>query len=103
MVPNNASMTTSRWIVCLLCLLGFLGAPVLGQATYPTRPAEGAFVVDAANLIEPTDKAKIRATCESLQMTKGIPLIVVTISAMSDYGASGWPIERYAMNLFDEW
>jgi uncharacterized protein len=92
------------WIILLPALAFLLGfAQAQAQVTYPPRPPEGEFVSDAANLIEPQDKAKIRASCESLLQTKGVPLLVVTINSLADYGASGWPIERYAMNLFDEW
>jgi uncharacterized protein len=99
-------MNTRTWIVAFLCLLGVLSgfAPAAkAQATYPPRPAEGTYIADAANLIGPEDKVKIRAACEQLQSAQGIPLMVATISSMADYGASGWQIERYAMNLFDEW
>src|SRR5258705_269389 len=34
---------------------------------------------------------------------KDLALVVAPIDSMSSSGASGWPSERYAMNLFDGW
>jgi uncharacterized protein len=96
-------MNIRAMALILVCLLGFLGSPSLGQVKYPPRPAEGEFVVDTANLVDPQDKAKINDVCKQLLQNQGIPLLAVTISSMADNGASGWQIERYAMNLFDEW
>src|ERR1051325_1283728 len=100
--PNNPAMTRP-WLLWLVAAVAFLTGTAHAQVTYPPRPAEGEFLADAASLIQPQDKAKVRSTCEALLQSKGVPLLVVTINSMSDYGASGWPIERYAMNLFDEW
>jgi uncharacterized protein len=101
-IPNNPAMTRP-WLLWLVAAVAFLTGTAHAQVTYPPRPAEGEFIADAASLIQPQDKAKVRSTCEALLQSKGVPLLVVTINSMSDYGASGWPIERYAMNLFDEW
>src|SRR5262249_3844384 len=103
-IPKNLAMNIRALLLTLACMLGFLGTPSLGQVSYPARPVEGEFVVDSANLIDPQDKAKIRETCQQLpESSNHIALMAVTINSMADQGAGGWQIERYAMNLFDEW
>jgi uncharacterized membrane protein YgcG len=83
-------------------LLGFT-TPVAAQVTYPPRIGEREFVGDFADLIDPADEEQIKAAASKLLTEQGIPLVVVTINSMADYGAKNWPIERYAMNLFAEW
>ncbi len=78
-------------------------APALADVTYPTRPMDRGFIADEAKLISPEDAAKIKAIGDKLLTDKRVPLIVCTITSMADHGASGWTIERYAMNVFDEW
>lgn len=89
------------WVVLSLSLS--LAPAALGQVTYLARPAEGEFVADGAALLAPQDRAAIVATSSKLLAEQGVPLWVVTINSLADYGAAGWPIERYAMNLFAEW
>ena len=86
----------------LLSLLASL-TTASGQVTYPQKIGEREFIADKAEVITPGDKDKIRAICSRLLDERGIPLVVVTITSMAEYGAANWQIERYAMNLFDEW
>jgi len=46
---------------------------------------------------------RIREVCGTLLDEKQVPIVVVTIPRLASYGAGDWTIERYAMNLFDEW
>lgn len=87
----------------LFLLLTVLATQAAAQVTYPERIGQREFIADLADLISTEDEATIRAACTTLLDERGIPLIVVTITSMADYGAPNWPIERYAMNLFDEW
>ncbi len=84
-----------------ICLNGTQGA--LGQVRFPQRPAEGAFILDEAGLLEAQDGEAVRERCTALLAEKRVPLIVVTIDSMDAYGAGGLTIEDYARRLFDRW
>ncbi|HYE61008.1 MAG TPA: TPM domain-containing protein [Phycisphaerales bacterium] len=99
-------LTRSRpwWLLVLVAVLPVLTpCSAKAQVTYPPRPAEGQFVSDLAELIKPEDEAAVTKSADAFLKSKGIPVIVVTINSLADYGAARWPIERYAMNLFGEW
>lgn len=85
--------------VCLFAA----AAPAAAQVSYPPRPAQGEFILDEAKLLKAEDAAEIRKVCGEVLAAKRSPIVVVTIKSLSSYGASGWPIQRYAMNLFAEW
>jgi uncharacterized protein len=90
---------TSAAVVLLLAS----ALPACPQVRYPPRPAAREFIVDEAGLLKPDDAAEIRRLCDQVLTDKRAPIIVVTLRSLADYGASGWPVERYAMNLFSEW
>lgn len=92
----------TMWMILAAALLA-LAPTARAQVSYPPRPDPQEHVFDAASLVSPTDKGTINAIGAALLHDQGIPIVVVTIESMAKYGASGWPIERYAMNLFDEW
>ena len=73
------------------------------QVTYPDRPAQRQFVVDQAKLLEADDAVQIGRLCEKTLTEKKVPIIIVTINSLKDYGAGNWKISRYAQNLFDDW
>ena len=75
----------------------------LAQVRYPARPGDREFIVDEAGLLKPEDAAEIRRLANEALTKKRAPIVVVTIKSLADHGAAGWPIERYAMNLFSEW
>ena len=82
----------------------FLTAPPSqNQVRYPARPEPRAFILDEAKLIKSDEAAEIRILCDEVLTKKKAPIIVVTIPSLAAYGARGWPIERYAMNLMGEW
>jgi uncharacterized protein len=70
---------------------------------YPAKPGPRDFVLDEARLLTSDDAAAVKALCDEALTKKRAPIIVVTIPSLATYGASGWPIERYAMNLMSEW
>jgi uncharacterized membrane protein YgcG len=73
------------------------------QVKYPARPAQGEFILDDAKLLTNDDASQVRKICGEVLAAKRAPIVIVTIKSLADYGASGWPIQRYAMNLFSEW
>jgi len=77
--------------------------PAQEQVRYPARPEPRTFILDEAKLIQPDEAAEIRILCDEVLTKKKAPIVVVTIPSLEQYGAKGWPIERYAMNLMSEW
>jgi uncharacterized membrane protein YgcG len=106
MMVNERDRTMMRgwlsfvpWLACWL-----LAAPIAtAQVRYPPRIADREFVLDEANLISQEDRQSIVAAATRALDEHRVPIIVVTIPSMDVYGAGGWSIERYAMNLFSEW
>ncbi len=91
-------MNTFLMSAVLLC------APTAADdVRYPSRPGPREFVLDEAKLLTADDTAAVKALCDEALTKKRTPIIVVTIPSLAAYGASGWPIERYAMNLMSEW
>jgi uncharacterized protein len=66
-------------------------------------PAEGAFVQDLAQMVKSDDVLAIREIGEQLLSDLAIPIIVVTVDSMGQYGGSNWRIETFARILFDQW
>ncbi|HZE95411.1 MAG TPA: TPM domain-containing protein [Planctomycetota bacterium] len=74
-----------------------------GDVRYPPKPGPREFILDEAKLLSSEDAAEIRTFCDEALSKKRAPIIVVTIPSLEAYGAGGWPIERYALNLMSEW
>jgi len=89
----------------LLSAAGLILAADLSAAglRYPPRPGKRQFIVDEADLIKPEHEQEIRSICDKLLTEKAVPIIVVTIRSMAEYGAAGWDIRVYAQNLFNTW
>jgi len=88
----------------LLLVLALLGATQGNDGVrYPAKPGPREFILDEAKLLKPEAAAEIRNLCDEALTKKKAPIIVVTIPSLEAYGAKGWPIERYAMNLMGEW
>ncbi len=87
----------------LLSLVLLCAAPAQETVRYPAKPGPREFILDEAKLLKPEDAAEIRTLCEEALSRKRAPIIVVTIPSLAAYGASTWPIERYAMNIMSEW
>ena len=71
--------------------------------TFPDKPPQSDFFVDAASLLDEGARAAINDTALSLLQQEQIPLFVVTIPSLSSYEASALGIEGYATQLFDHW
>ncbi len=89
-------------VVALLSLILPAGNAA-AQVSYPTRPAQGAYIADAADVITDADEQVIRQVAAAVEAEHGVPIIVVTLTSFADYGARGWSVERYAHNLYDEY
>src|SRR5579862_7826177 len=91
-------MNTLLLSAALLCV-----APGADDVRYPAKPGPRDFILDEAKLLSAEDNAAVKALCEEALTKKRAPIIVVTLPSLADYGARGWPIDRYAMNLMSEW
>ena len=80
-----------------------LGLGATAQDISIDRPGEREFIRDLANLIELDDETQIRETSDKLLTDQAIPIIVVTIDRMANYGGSGMRIETFAMLVFNQW
>ncbi|MBL4635670.1 MAG: TPM domain-containing protein [Kofleriaceae bacterium] len=93
------------WIrICLVAAVVLSATVASAQegVDFPERPDDRGFINDSANLIDGTDDEEIRFIADSLLTDKAVPIIVVTISSLSDYNAYNG-IESYARDLFDHW
>jgi uncharacterized protein len=73
------------------------------QVRYPARLGEHEFIYDEAKIIKPEDAAEIKQVGEALLSEKSIPMAVVTLKSLNDYGAGAWRLESYAHHLFAHW
>lgn len=80
-----------------------IAAPTLADVTFPERIGQREFILDEADLISDADEQTIRTICDTLLTERQIPIIVVTIDSLADYGARHMTIEQYAFDLFNEW
>jgi uncharacterized protein len=67
----------------------------------PPGPRE--FILDKAGKIDPATQGHLRQACDKLLTDRAIPIIVVTINSMAEYGGTGMRIETFARLLFDQW
>jgi uncharacterized protein len=87
----------------LMAVLLLVAQPAQEGVRYPARPGPRDFILDDAKLLKPDDATEIRILCDEALTKKKAPIVVVTIPSLEAYGAKGWPIERYALNLMSEW
>lgn len=80
-----------------------LALAALLQVRYPPAPEIGDVLRDEAGMLSKEQAEAIRRASREVQTAKQAPIFVCTIPSLAAYGAGGWPIERYAMNLFAEW
>jgi uncharacterized protein len=77
---------------------------VMAQDFAIEPPGEREFVQDLARMVTAEDVVAIREIGDQLLTDTAIPIIVVTIDSMSQYGGGGsWRIETFARVLFDQW
>src|SRR5437867_12167167 len=85
----------------LRSLLLALLAPLAPPPDYP-KPVDD-HVDDFAKVLTEDAAAKVKEIARAVRSEKGIPIVVVTVGSLADYGASDWSVERYATNLYNEW
>jgi uncharacterized protein len=100
-----------RWVTRGLALLVYLsfGTSTGAQVQFPPKPEPDHFYLDMAGLIPATEEGQVGVGAEidgiagALLREEQIPLIVVTIPSLLDYGAAGYTVDRYATDLFNNW
>lgn len=92
-------------LAVVACFITLCSAVAIAQerAINIDRPGDREFIVDRAGLIEAADGEQIRTLCDTLLTDQAIPLIVVTVESMAQYGPPGIQIETFARLLFDQW
>jgi len=93
----------TRLIPLALALLTIVPVCARAEVTYPDRPGEREFILDRADLVTDAHEERIREICDTLLTEKRLPIVVVTIGSLSDYGAGHLSIEEYAFELFNRW
>ena len=99
---NFGKVSVSVTCIIVAGIIGLVSA-AQGQEITIDRPGDREFVRDLADLITLDDETKIRETCDSLLTDQVIPIVVVTIDSMTNYGGVGMRIETFAMLLFNQW
>lgn len=92
---------TRGGIVC--ALLALATVPVSAQQIAIDPPGPNEFIRDNAGLLDVQDRQRIETLCASLLSEKAIPIIVVTITEMVEYGGEGMRIETFATLLYNQW
>jgi len=97
-------MWGTRALCCLAVFLVAGSAAHAGDLTFPERP-DGAtrWIVDAAGMLDAGDAGRVNAIARELLRDKQIPVLVVTIPTLGDYGSRGSSIASNARALFDAW
>jgi len=93
----------TRSIALVVALAAVFAAPGFAQKIPLSPPGERDFVLDAAEMLTDADVQRIKAACDKLLTETAIPIVVVTISSMKNYGFPDWRIETFARTLFDQW
>jgi uncharacterized protein len=87
----------------ILFLICALPAHLASQTIKLERPGPREFVIDRANMIDPSDISSIQGECDELLTDHTIPLFVVTIESMGRYSSQSTAIEQFASLLYNQW
>ena len=101
MPPWKAWLVGSLWMATL-CPLAAWSQPTL-ELQLPERPREGVYVMDLAGMLSAPDRDAVSSMARETQAQKGIPILVVTVFSLAEFGAGGMSIEAFARTLFDRW
>ncbi len=96
------SISKGLLIACIV-VLGGATAHAQERTINLEPPGPREFILDRAGLVNDADREQIRTIGDSLLSEKGIPIVVVTIESMAQYGPPGIRIETFATLLFDQW
>ncbi|AUH71356.1 TPM domain-containing protein [Legionella sainthelensi] len=91
------------WQRLLFIMLSLVITTSSFAINFPNKPTNDSFIVDEANLLEPTTTKQINELIFQVWNEQRIPIYVVTIPSLAHYGASGLSIEQYASELFNNW
>lgn len=84
-----------------LAVLALFTASVAAAGGIPPPPDGEDYLLDEAGLVGTADEAKLRALQETALRSYNSPLVVVTISKVSDYGEPS--VEALATRWFNAW
>jgi uncharacterized protein len=97
------TLSIPTWITFITLSCFLISAGSSAAIDFPSKPDQKNFYVDEAWLISEGDGQTINQLAGALLTEEKVGLIVVTISAMSTYGAGDYTIEKYAYELFNHW
>ena len=100
---HHPVMTRRPSLLAALLLCAAALVPVAQAAEFPEKPPNTDFFVDKANLLDAPARQQVNEIASKLLREQRIPLFVVTVSSLSNYGASGLGVEGYARELFNHW
>ena len=89
--------------IAVLYLLLIAPASVQAASVPPAPTEDGVWVIDAANVLSPSELDLLNTVCNDLYLETGRPIVVLTIESFGDQGAYGWGEEEYAYFAFDEY
>ncbi len=87
----------------LLCCFALCSVLCLAQDIELAPPPPGEFVLDLAELLSPEEEQALNELGAAVLSEKAVPIIVVTIDRMADYGGAGMRIETFATLLYNQW
>ena len=91
-------------VLAILLVVLFSPLSVQAAATVPPAPAEdGVWVIDAANVLFPSEFDSLNTLCNDLYLETGRPIVVLTIESFGSQGAYDWHEEEYAYFAFGEY
>ena len=85
----------------MIGLWALLLSAAAGAAGIPPTPAGDDYLLDQAGLIGPVDETRLRSLQQSALEQYNSPLVVVTISRVTDFGESS--VEALATRWFNAW
>lgn len=90
------------WALCLAAATIWLSVSP-GLASIPERPGDREFIHDLAKVLHPVEAGQIEQIQQDLFGQTGVPIVVVTITWMSDYEPETRSVEAFAKNWFNTW
>ena len=88
---------------CCLALLFFLAPATLAAPTPLPRPSDRQFILDEADLLSPAAELQLQQRCDQLLRDTGVPVAVLTIKQMQDYGSEAESFQIFARRVLKHW
>ena len=96
-------MKSREAIAAVLFLLLIAPASVQAASVPPAPTEDGVWVIDAANVLSPSEFDSLNTLCNDLYLETGRPIVVLTIESFGSQGAYDWHEEEYAYFAFGEY